>query len=325
MTEAADALKGLYFPVLDHGFVALVDYMGGDADIVQAARTSYGAGTKKPSEDRALVRYLLRHRHTTPFEMVELKFHVRLPIFVARQLIRHRTANVNEYSLRYSLPVMQFYMPTDEDMGTQNKKNRQGRAEPVGLYQAKDIKRRWRALQEESVELYELCIRKDVDLARELARLHLPLSIYTEWYWKIDLHNLLGFLKLRVDKHAQKEIQDVSRLKAQICNIVAPNATEAWVDYAFMAKTFSRMEMQVLRQLLQSGGGELGGRGGVAYTKDGLLYAGLGTREVDELLALFDQSGGDSFEAPDLTLDLTKAKTASYFEEEGKKYLPKEE
>ncbi len=328
MNEAADAIKGLYWPVLDHGFVALVDYMGSDADVVQAARTSYGAGTKKLSEDRALVRYLLRNRHTTPFEMVELKFHVKLPIFVARQLIRHRTASVNEYSLRYSLPFMQFYVPKDENMGTQSKKNRQGRAEPVDNPHAQAIKIKWTELQEDSKALYELCISKDVDLARELARLHLPLSIYTEWYWKIDLHNLLGFLKLRVDKHAQWEIQQVSMIKAQIANVVAPNVTEAWVDYVFQSKTFSRMEMQLLRRMLATAS-DHGERGifpaGQTCKTRHMLDAGMGTREAEEFLALFELNDEDPFAPIDLTLpDVSLAKPASYFLEEAKKHLPKE-
>lgn len=330
---AAEEIKGLYFPVLDHGFVALVDYMGSDADVVQAARTSYGAGTRKLSEDRALIRYLLRHRHTTPFEMVELKFHVKLPIFVARQLIRHRTASVNEYSLRYSLPFMQFYMPKDEHMGTQSKKNRQGRAEPVANDNVQAIKIKWTELQEESKALYELCINKDVDLARELARLHLPLSLYTEWYWKIDLHNLLGFLKLRVDKHAQWEIQEVSKLKAQIANVVAPKTTEAWVDYVFQAKTLSRMEMQLLRSflrkqteqktLLYTVQEKLIGTG-TAADKSVCKSFGMSEREADEFFALFAMSDEDPFATIDLSLDISKGLPASHFEEEAKKYLPKE-
>jgi len=334
MTKEADSAKGLYFPVLNHGFVALVDYMGGDAAIVQAARCSYGAGTKKLSEDRDLIRYLMRHKHTTPFEMVELKFHVKLPIFVARQLIRHRTASVNEYSMRYSIPPMQFYMPLAKDMGQQSKKNKQGRAEPIHAAMADHISERWVELQKESVALYELMTQDDVDLARELARLHLPLSIYTEWYWKIDLHNLLGFLKLRVDKHAQWEIQQVSQLKARIANLVAPCATEGWVDYVFQAKTFSRMEMRLLRNMLVTASvpADIDGvamRDKLVATQASATTSaltggfGLSKREADELMTLFTPSQEDPFAPFDLSLDMSLGKPGSYFEEQAKLYLPK--
>jgi len=332
MTKEADSAKGLYFPVLDHGFVSLVDYMGDDAAIVQAARCSYGAGTKKLSEDRDLIRYLMRHKHTTPFEMVELKFHVKLPIFVARQLIRHRTASVNEYSMRYSLPPMQFYMPPHGDMGTQSKKNKQGRAEPVTIAQYELLSARIKELQDLDVGLYKIMVDPEIDLARELARMHLPLSIYTEWYWKIDLHNLLGFLKLRVDKHAQWEIQQVSQLKARLANLVAPCATEGWVDYVFQAKTFSRMEMQVLRSLLMSNKktNPLGPVNGVpvlrstdaSVTPTALSTFGLGKREADEFMALFEPNEEDPFAPFDLSLDMSLGKPGSYFEEQAKRYLP---
>lgn len=327
MSKEADALKGLYFPVLDHGFVSLVDYMGDDAAIVQAARVSYGAGTKTHSEDRGLVRYLRRHAHTTPYEMVELKFHVKLPIFVARQLIRHRTASVNEYSMRYSLAPMQFYMPKIENMGTQSKKNKQGRAESITDGQAAYTRSQWAYLQNRSKELYEYLIGEDVDLARELARIHLPLNIFTEWFWKIDLHNLLGFLKLRVDKHAQWEIQQVSHLKACIANAVAPLAMEAWVDYTYQAKTFSRMEMQFLRSLLittqDQGVTGIFPKGSPNKSKD-MAALGMGQREISEFLAEFEYKEKDPYDPYDLSLDLTQAKTGAYFEEEARKYLPKE-
>ncbi len=334
MSKEADAVKGLYFGVLDHGFVSLVDYMGDDAAIVQAARCSYGAGTKKLSEDRDLIRYLLRHKHSTPFEMVELKFHVKLPIFVARQLIRHRTANVNEYSMRYSLPPMQFYMPREMDMGQQSKKNKQGRAEPVEGLRARMIQNKWKILQDQSVALYEAMVSPEVDLARELARLHLPLSIYTEWYWKIDLHNLLGFLRLRVDKHAQWEIQQVSQLKARICNLVAPNATEGWIDYMHQAKTFSRMEMQMLRSLLHTV--VVDTSSGYATREIALQATAsigevelrekfkLGKRETDDIMELFRSSEEDPFAPFDLSLDTSLGKPGSYFEEIGNSFLPKQ-
>ncbi len=327
-------IKGMYFPVLDHGFVALVDYMGGDADVLRAARVSYGAGTKKTSEDRALLRYLMRHAHTTPFEMVELKFHVKLPIFVARQLIRHRTASVNEYSMRYSLAPMQFYNAKYENLGSQSKKNKQGRGEPIDPMVASDYQERVLQLQKSSSDLYELLIQPDIDLARELARMHLPLSLYTEWYWKIDLKNCLDFLKLRVDKHAQWEIQETARVKAGICNIIAPMSFEAWVDYKYQSRTFSRMEIQLLRKLLQTENARMFGTpdaGQILATRTDqeLVYnlvgardaADMSKREWEDLLAVFDPV--TSFEPETFELDLSKAKTAQYFADEAAKYVPK--
>lgn len=322
----AERLKGKYFPVLDHGFVALVDYMGDDAAVIQAARTSYGAGTKSKKDDRGLLRYMMRHTHTSPFEMVELKFHVRLPIFVARQLVRHRTANLNEYSLRYSLPSMQFYMPKPENMGQQSKKNRQGRAEPVSALDAEKFRQKWVLMQEESARLYEWMVSPEVDLARELARMHLPLSLYTEWYWKIDLHNCLHFLKLRCDKHAQWEIQETARVKAGICKVLAPLSFEAWIDYSFQAHKFSRMEMQLLRKLIHLSGGAL--RTGGAVSADDTVSAatmaeyGLSTREVDELAATFRYEEVDPYAPAAFDLDYANAKTAAYFAAEHAKYVP---
>ena len=332
MSTEADAIKGLYFPCLDHGFVALKDYMGGDAEIEEAARVSYQAGTRKVSDMRGLVRYLLRHKHTTPFEMVELKFHVKLPIFVARQLIRHRTANVNEYSMRYSLPAMQFYVPHLGNMGTQSKKNRQGRAEPVPAIDGQTIQRQWVRLQSEAKELYELCIAEDIDLARELARMHLPLSIYTEWYWKIDLHNCLHFLKLRCDPHAQWEIQQVSNIKAAICKLVAPLAFEAWIDYSFQSRTFSRMEMQLLRRLIGTSVSDpysapkhthVGISGGDWKEADATKL-GMSKREWEDFMATFDRVlTPDLYEPKKFELDMSTAMPGSYFEDQAAQYLPK--
>lgn len=252
MSKQADEIKGKYFRILDHGFVSLVDYMGDDIAVAQAARVSYGAGTKGTKDDRGLLRYMLKHGHTSPFEQVILKFHVKLPVFVARQLIRHRTASVNEYSMRYSLPVMQFYMPQPKDMGTQSKKNKQGRSEPVSAQQAELIHNKWKEMQMSAVEFYEYLTSQEVDMAREISRIGLPLSIYTEWYWTIDLHNLLHFLSLRCDGHAQWEIQQFSNIKAAMVRRVAPMAYEAWIDYKFQSHTFSRMEMLVLREMLRN-------------------------------------------------------------------------
>ncbi|MFQ5454304.1 MAG: FAD-dependent thymidylate synthase, partial [Candidatus Zixiibacteriota bacterium] len=204
--KEADILLDKEFKILDYGFVRLIDYMGSDESIVQAARVSYGAGTKKLSEDRGLIRYLMRQKHTTPFEMVELKFHVKLPIFVARQWIRHRSANVNEYSGRYSIMKEEFYLPAADDIRFQSTVNKQGRSD-------KDVPDELKAklldyLKQSQKEAYVNYSRfVEEGLARELARINLPLSLYTEWYWKIDLHNLFHFLRLRMDPHAQKEIQ----------------------------------------------------------------------------------------------------------------------
>ena len=332
MSKEADEIKGLYFPCLDHGFVALIDYMGDDAAVVQAARSSYGAGTKTFNEDRGLLRYMKAHRHSSPFEMVELKFHVRLPIFVARQLIRHRTANVNEYSLRYSLPIMQFYVPRPEDMGSQSKKNKQGRATPIDDAAAKAIVARWEYLQREAQELYEIMISPNIDLARELARMHLPVSLYTEWYWKIDLHNLLHFLNLRSDSHAQWEIQQVSNLKAAICQRVAPLAFEAWLDYEFQSRTFSRMEMQLLRMLIKSRlAADEDGKSWTQLLATGFVndvasgHLGLTKREWGQLVETFEECEADPYERKTFELDISKAKTAEWFAEEAKKYLPKQQ
>lgn len=299
MTLEADALKGKYFPVLDHGFVALKDYMGCDADVVQSARVSYGAGTKKLSEDRGLLRYLFRNRHTTPLEMVELKFHVKLPIFVARQLIRHRTASVNEYSLRYSLAPLQSYIPEYEVFRKQSASNRQGRGESADRAVYERITNMWRTLFEQSGDLYKEAALVE-EIARELARLHLPLSLYTEWYWKIDLHNLFHFLGLRSDHHAQWEIQQYSNVKAGITKIVAPLSFEAWVDYAFCARNFSRMELIALEETLRVG----------KLSTERLLELGLSSREVDEFL--LKTSGAP--EVPNFDLDLTQAKDGAYFQ-----------
>lgn len=315
-----DRLKGMYWPVLDHGFVALVDSMGGDADVLRAARVSYGAGTKKTSEDRGLLRYLMRHAHTTPFEMVELKFHVKLPIFVARQLIRHRTASVNEYSMRYSLAPMQFYNAKLEDLGSQSKKNKQGRGEPIDTVVAERYQEKVLELQRKNAELYEMLIQPDVDLARELARMHLPLSLYTEWYWKIDLKNCLDFLKLRVDKHAQWEIQETARIKAAICNVLAPMAFEAWVDYKYQSRTFSRNEMKLLTSFLHTDG-RLCSSDIDPVDEEMAAKFGISKREWGELLATF--SSDVSWEPEVFELDLSKAKTAKYFADEAAKYVPK--
>lgn len=238
--------------VHDHGLVALVDVMprlvpqGKTADfaIVQAARVSYGEGTKQVSEDRGLIRYLARHRHTTPFEMVEFKFHHVMPIFVARQWIRHRTANVNEYSARYSIVRERFYRPTTQAVRQQSLTNRQGGTEPIDAATAEEFL----AYLDQAERLYEPYAKLlDKGVSRELARIGLPLSCYTEWYWKIDLHNLFHFLSLRMDAHAQQEIRDYACAMFELIRPIVPLAAEAFEDYRLHAVTLSRLEVEALR------------------------------------------------------------------------------
>jgi len=252
----------LYRPieVLDHGFVRLVDYMGDDAAIVQAARVSYGSGTRSVRNDRGLIRYLMRHRHTTPFEMCELKLHVKLPIFVARQWIRHRTANVNEYSARYSVLDREFYLPAPEHLAEQSANNKQGRDRVLEPEEARRVLDLLRHDAAQAYDTYEDLLNDDgeggkVDegrpqLARELARMNLTLNYYTQWYWKIDLHNLLHFLSLRMDPHAQHEIRVYGDAIAEIVADWVPHAWEAFTDYRLGAASFSGPEMAILRQML---------------------------------------------------------------------------
>ncbi|MSR28419.1 MAG: FAD-dependent thymidylate synthase [Phycisphaerales bacterium] len=238
--------------VLDHGFVALIDCMprmapeGKTADysIVQAARVSYGEGTKQVNEDRGLVRYLLRHRHTTPFEMVEFKFHVAMPIFVARQWIRHRTANVNEYSARYSIVPDRFYRPTPEAIRAQSQSNRQGGDGIVDAGTAEEFL----ALLERAEGLYKDYLGfTERGVARELARTALPVSVYTEWYWKCDLHNLFHFLSLRMDPHAQHEIRVYADAMYELLRPIVPIACEAFEDYRLGAMHLTRLEIEAIR------------------------------------------------------------------------------
>ena len=249
--EAADALLDKEFRVLDRGFVRLVDYMGGDEAIVQAARVSYGEGTKKVHEDRGLIRYLMRHKHTTPFEMLEFKFHVKLPIFVARQWIRHRSANVNEYSGRYSIMKEEFYVPEPEDIQRQSERNKQGRAEEqVPLELQQKFIDYLNSSQKDAYERYLEFI--DQGIARELSRINLPLSLYTEWYWKIDLHNLFHFLRLRLDEHAQMEIREYAKVMSEMVRAVCPIAWEAFNDYTLTGETFSGPELALMKEQLAS-------------------------------------------------------------------------
>lgn len=246
-------------PVLDKGFIRVIDYMGDDAAIVQAARVSYGRGTKQVSSDRGLINYLMRMRHTSPFEMCELKLHVKLPIFVARQWIRHRTASVNEYSARYSVLDDEFYLPAPEHLATQSTTNRQGRAETLDEPAAAAA---LAAIETNAAEAYARYVAllneggKPLDpgrtgLARELARMVLPLNTYTQWYWKIDLHNLLHFVALRADPHAQYEIRAYAEVLLDIVRRWVPLTCEAFVDYRLEGATLSAKALAVVRRMLR--------------------------------------------------------------------------
>jgi thymidylate synthase (FAD) len=247
--------KNLYtaYPVLDHGFVRVIDYMGDDAAICQAARVSYGKGTKSVSNDTGLIRYLMRHWHSTPFEMCEIKLHVKLPVFVARQWIRHRTANVNEYSARYSILDREFYIPAPDHLAAQSTTNNQGRGEAL---QGEEAERVLRLLQEDSMRAYDhyeemISQEGQQGLARELARMNLPANVYTQWYWKVDLHNLLHFLRLRADHHAQYEIRVYAE---QLCKIVAdwvPAAYGAFEDYRMGGASLSAKGLDCIRRMLK--------------------------------------------------------------------------
>ncbi|GIW41712.1 MAG: flavin-dependent thymidylate synthase [Candidatus Binatia bacterium] len=257
---ALEEILYLPFPVLDHGFVRVVDYMGDDSAVVQAARVSYGKGTKRLRDDVGLIRYLLRHSHTTPFEMCEIKFHVKLPIFVARQWIRHRTANVNEYSARYSILDKEFYVPAPEHLATQSRGNRQGRGEVLEGEEAARVLRLLREDAERAYAHYEEMLNERQDgtildpsrkgLARELARMNLSLNFYTQWYWKIDLHNLIHFLELRADEHAQYEIRAYAEVILDIVRRWVPITYEAVRDYRLGGFRISRGGLEAVRRML---------------------------------------------------------------------------
>jgi thymidylate synthase (FAD) len=247
-------------PVLDHGFVRVIDYMGDDAAIVQAARVSYGRGTRKVSEDQGLINYLMRHRHTTPFEMCEIKYHVKLPIFVARQWVRHRTANVNEYSARYSILDKEFYIPAPEHLAVQAATNRQGRGAALEAEAAQRVLDLLRRDAERSYAGYTELLNEDgssapIDparpgLARELARINLSLGFYTQWYWKTDLHNLMHFLSLRADPHAQYEIRIYAVAMLGTLARWVPMAHAAFLEYRMNAAVISATGLAVIRRLL---------------------------------------------------------------------------
>jgi len=272
-------------PVLDHGFIRVVDYMGDDSSIVQAARVSYGKGTKKVSTDAGLIKYLMRHWHSTPFEMCEIKYHVKLPIFIARQWIRHRTANVNEYSARYSILDKEFYLPAPENLATQSQNNRQGRGDVLEGEQAKQVLEILKKDAEQTYNNYELMLNERYDgsiidknqtgLARELARMNLTLNTYTQWYWKTDLLNLMNFLRLRADDHAQYEIRAYADTMLDTLKKWVPITYEAFMDYRVGGTEVSAKGKAVLQKLIK---GE-----SVPMEK-----SGLSKREWNELMIAFE-------------------------------------
>jgi len=285
------ALEALLFqplPVLDHGFVRVIDYMGDDAAVVQAARVSYGRGTRKVSEDAGLIRYLMRHRHSTPFEMAEIKYHVKLPIFVARQWIRHRTANVNEYSARYSILDREFYIPEPKHLAAQSEKNRQGRGDVLVGDEAAEVLDLLRSDAMRTYDNYGKMLNEGPDgaaldpgrqgLARELARMNLTLNTYTQWYWKCDLHNLLHFLSLRADAHAQYEIRAYAEAMLATVEAWVPLTFSAFRDYRLGAVTFSGSMMAVLKRMLA----------GEAVEQKG---SGLSKREFSEMMVALGREG----------------------------------
>ncbi|MDR3343774.1 MAG: FAD-dependent thymidylate synthase [Treponema sp.] len=249
IVREAEAILDQEFPVLDKGFIRLVDYLGGDERVVQAARVSYGAGTKGYREDAGLIDYLLRNRHTSPFEQVLLTFHVKLPIFVARQWIRHRTARVNEISGRYSIMKDDFYVPALDDIALQSTDNKQGRStEPLDAKAAGQVQASLAQGQQQAYTAYSGLIEQGI--ARELARINLPLSLYTEWYWQIDLHNLFHFLELRLDAHAQKEIRRYGEVLLDITKKVAPRCCESFERHRLGGVSFSKEEFLALKRRL---------------------------------------------------------------------------
>jgi len=253
IVSEAEAILDKEFPVLNKGFVRLVDYLGGDERVVQSARVSYGEGTKTYREDAALIDHLLRNGHTSPFEQVVLTFHVKLPIFVARQWIRHRTARLNEISGRYSVLKDDFYIPAPEDIALQSADNKQGRADTaLDTAEAETIRGSMDAAQKKAYGDYNELIEEG--LARELARINLPLSLYTEWYWQIDLHNLFHFLELRLDPHAQKEIRLYAQVLFDIAKKIAPRCCASFEEHILGGVRFSRSEFAELQERLNAGG-----------------------------------------------------------------------
>ena len=284
---APELEKILYeaIPILDHGFVRVIDYMGDDTSIVQAARVSYGKGTKKVSTDSGLIKYLMRHWHSTPFEMCEIKYHVKLPIFIARQWIRHRTANVNEYSARYSILDKEFYLPGPEHLAAQSQNNRQGRGDVLEGDQAKKVLELLKGDAEQTYNNYETMLNEKYDgsvinedgigLARELARMNLTLNTYTQWYWKTDLLNLMNFLRLRADSHAQYEIRAYADVMLDTVKKWVPITYEAFMDYRVGGTEVSAKGKAVIQKLIKN-------------ENVSMEDSGLSKREWNELMEAFN-------------------------------------
>jgi thymidylate synthase (FAD) len=280
--------KVLYeaIPVLDHGFIRVIDYMGDDSSIVQSARVSYGKGTKKVSTDEGLIKYLMRHRHSTPFEMCEIKYHIKLPIFIARQWIRHRTANVNEYSARYSILDKEFYLPAKEQLAAQSQSNRQGRGDVIQGKQAEEVLNILKDDANRTYDNYEKLLNERFDgtkidenkvgLARELARMNLTLNTYTQWYWKTDLLNLLNFLFLRADNHAQYEIRVYADKMLDTVKRWVPITYQAFIDYRVGAAEISSKGLSVIKSMISG-------------KKVGQEDSGLSKREWNELMEKLDR------------------------------------
>ena len=257
VNPGAEEWLGVVVPVLDHGFIYLNDYQGADSSIEQAARVSYGEGTRKTSETRGLLRYLMRNEHTSPFEMVDFQFHAKMPVFVARQWVRHRTASLNEYSARYSVVKDEFYVPEPNVISVQSNDNKQGRGNVVDSKTAEQVKVRLTNFYKDANDLYQWLLGEEKEgpgLARELARIPLPVGSYTEWYWKVNLHNLFHFLKLRMDSHAQFEIREYANVMAEIVKDAAPFSWEAFEDYQLSATKFTRPEKEIFMDMLSRRG-----------------------------------------------------------------------
>lgn len=325
MNDQTKEIIGRYFPVLDSGFISLVDIMGSDESIERAARVSYGVGTRKTSETRGLLRYLIRQKHTSPLEQLCLTFHVGLPVFIARQWIRHRTFSFNEYSGRYSVMPTIFYTPDHKNLTTQATNNKQGRSDNLlneETYQ--EIQRRLNSQREQAVDNYKYML--DNDVARELARIDLPLSMYTYWYCTVDLHNLFHFLKLRCDSHAQWEIRAYANLMAGMAKRVAPHAFEGWLDYVHLSSNFTRLDKKFNIHLMEYARNysfnraEWGSRIRPTYDDIRNAYSkadddyhteiGMSSRELDEFWQKMKEP-----EVPNFDLDLSVSKDGSYFEE----------
>ena len=273
------------FPLLDHGFIRVIDYMGDDESIVQAARVSYGKGTKKVSEDRGLIRYLMRHRHSTPFEMCEIKLHVKLPIFVARQWIRHRTASINEYSARYSVLDKEFYIPSEKNLAIQSNINKQGRGKVLSKNRSQEALKMLKDDAQKTYQTYEYLLNETNEgkiinknkegLTRELARINLTLNTYTQWYWKTNLHNLMNFIQLRADDHAQYEIRVYAKIIFDIMKKWVPLTSAAFESYRSGSVALSSEALEVVRALIS---------GKKVSQKD----SNLGAREWRELMAVLN-------------------------------------